>query len=167
MWMNTTRITFACVALLASGCSKAVDPAESYEAVCTATSAAENVPAVACKVIPDAIEQFVTDSNEKRGAYVIATVQNFYQANTAGWGAAWRTFVDDFGVDEAHFDPKSHAIVRGHLNDVIEAMYKGADIDYGGDRRAFRRGIEKKMSSPEARAFLDKWVKHYMQQMTD
>jgi len=53
------------------------------------------------------------------------------------------------------------------LNEVIEAMYQNADVDYGGDRRAFKQSIEAKMTAPEAQAYMEERIRHYSQQIPE
>jgi hypothetical protein len=117
-------------------------------------------------VIPDLIDKFVTDENQRRGAYIVAMANSFYQTNDAGRASTWRVLVDQFGVDEAYFDPETHSMV-GNLNEVIEAMYLSAGVDYGGDRRAFRQDIEAQMASPEAQAYIEERAAYYSQQMPE
>ena len=160
------RIFLACFLTMAGcggGSSSGGDISDDYLKFCTSTSAAEDVPAVACKVIPDVIDKFVADENQRRGAYIVAIANNFYQTNDAGRASTWRVLVDEFGVDESYFDPETHSI-RGKLNEVIEAMYQDAGVDYGDDRRAFKQGIEAKMTSPEAQAYMEERIKYYSQQ---
>jgi hypothetical protein len=142
------------------------DISDTYLEFCKSTTAAEEVPAVACRVIPELIDKFVTDENQRRGAYIVAIANNFYQTNDAGRAATWRVLVDQFGVDEAYFDPETHSM-RGNLNEVIEAMYVSAGVDYGGDRRAFRQDIEAKMASPEAQVYMEERATYYSQQMPE
>ncbi|MEJ2523776.1 MAG: hypothetical protein P8080_13055 [Gammaproteobacteria bacterium] len=159
-----------CAAMLLPACGNtgadSGDAVAGYHAVCAATTKAEGVPEVACKVFPDTIDKFITDENERNAAYVISTAENFYQTNPAGYAAAWRILVDDFGVNESYLDPRTHAIVRGKLNDVIEEMYKSTGVDYGDDRGAFRRSVEAKLNTPEAQAYLNERLQHYMSQMS-
>ena len=153
-----------------AGCGGESDSAgeisDAYLEFCRSTSSAEDVPAVACKVIPDVINKFMTDENQRLGAYVIAIANNFYQTNDAGRASTWRVLVDEFDVNESYFDPQTYSI-RGKLNEVIEAMYQNVGVDYGGDRRAFKQGIEAKMTSPEAQAYMQERLKYYSQQIPE
>lgn len=165
MNLNKTMLAFA--AVLAWGCSPAgdLDTEAKFHELCTETSEAEDVPPVVCNVLSDTVEQFVQDANEKRGAYAMAAGRVYYQTNPAGYQAAWRILVDDFGVDPALLDPDSRAIVRGRLNEVFAGMWTGAGVDYGGDVSAFRRTLDAQIDSAEARAFMEERAEHYMRQL--
>jgi len=163
-----TTLTIAAAAVLISGCSgseaASADVPQAYDDVCTALSAGDDGAAISCRVIPELIERFITNPDQKRGAYVITLARHYYQADAEGWAEAWPVFSARFDVDEAYFDPETHGIARGQFNELIEAMYQSLGIDYGGDRRAFRDVIEQKLGSPEARAFIDERTKHYSAQ---
>jgi len=161
------RILLACAALLASGCSRAVDVEQSYQELCATTANAEEMSELSCRVLSDTIDEFVSDANERRGAYVLTMARVFYQANTAGRQASWQVFTRDFGVAEDFFEPETRKIVGGRFNELLEAMYQGAGIDYGGDRRAFRQRIEEQLTSPEAVAFIDARSEQYMRQLME
>lgn len=167
MKMTGFRIILACGALLASGCSRAVDVEQAYHELCGATANAEDMPAISCRVLSETIDEYVSDPDERRGAYVITTARVFYQANEAGRQASWTTFTQDFGISEEFFEPGTRKIVGGKFNDLIEAMYQGAGIDYGGDRRAFRQRIEGQLTTPEAVAFIEARSQQYMQQLME
>lgn len=167
MKITRFRIILACGALLASGCSRAVDVEQAYQELCGATANAEDMPAISCRVLSETIDEFVADANERRGAYVLTTARVFYQANEAGRQASWTTFTQDFGVSEDFFEPGTRKIVGGKFNELIEAMYQGAGIDYGGDRRAFSQRIEEQLTTPEAAAFIEARSEHYMRQLME
>lgn len=166
--MKHFKTTLACAAVLAWGCSPAggLDTEAKFHELCAKTSEAEGIPPIACNVLSDMIDQFVEDPNQRRGAYAMAAGQVFYRSNPAGYQAAWHILVDDFKVDPALLDPDTRAIVRGRLNDVFEAMWIGAGVDYGDDARAFRRLLDEQMLSPEARAFVDERADHYLRQLS-
>lgn len=149
---------------LAAGCSEAdTDVAAAYMEVCTASSGGDPAMEASCAIIPKTIERFITDPNEQRGAYALITARTFYSAGPEAREASWRVFTDGYGVDEAYFDPESHSIVRGQFNELLEAMYQGVGIDYGGDRKAFRDTLEAQLNSEEARAFIEEQSKAMMQ----
>jgi hypothetical protein len=166
--MKNLKTIVACTAILAWGCSPAgdLDTEAKFHELCTRTSEAEGIPAVACKVLSDTVERFVQDPNQKRGAYAMAAGQVYYRSNPAGYQAAWRILVDDFQVDPALLDPETRAIVRGRLNDVFEAMWTGAGVEFGGDVRGFRQILDEQMGSPEARAYMDERADHYLRELT-
>lgn len=165
MKMTGFRIVLACGALLASGCSRAVEVKQAYQELCSVTVNAEEMSELSCRVLSDTIDEFVSDANERRGAYVITMARVFYQANSAGQQAGWKIFTRDFGVSEDFFEPETREIVRGQFNELVEAMYQGAGIDYGGDRRAFGKRIEEQLTSAEAVAFIDARTEQYMKQL--
>lgn len=163
-----TTLIIAAGAALISGCSgseaASADVPQAYDDVCTALSTGNDGADISCRVIPELIEQFITDPDEKRGAYVITLARQYYQADADGWAEAWPVFSARFDVDDAYFDPETHGIARGQFNELLEAMYQRLGIDYGGDRKAFRAAIEEQLGSPEARAFIDERAKHYSAQ---
>ncbi|MEZ5557026.1 MAG: hypothetical protein R3E86_00555 [Pseudomonadales bacterium] len=167
--MTKTRVLALLGICLALGtaCSKAGTGDTSVEAtfseVCTTIAGADAYELATCKVIPETIDRFVTDPDQRRGAYALSTARTLYQSHPGSRGELWRLLVDRFGVDESLFDRKTHGIARGQLNEVIEAMYQGAGIDYGGDRRAFQKAIETQLTSPAAQAFIEERSKLYMQ----
>lgn len=160
-----TLILAACAALV-SGCSgteaASTDLPQAYDEVCAALSAGPGGGMVACRVIPEVIERFVTDPDQKRGAYVTTLARQYYQAGAEGRAAAWPVFTERFDVDEAYFDPETHRITRGKFSELLEAMYQSLGIDYGGDGKAFRDAIEAQLASPEAKAFMDERAQHYL-----
>lgn len=165
--MNNVKTLLAFAAVLAWGCSPAggLDTEAKFHELCARTAEAEDVPPIACKVLSDTVEHFVQDANQKRGAYAMAAGRVYYQTNPAGYQAAWRILVDDFGVDPALLDAETRAIVRGRLNDVFAAMWTGAGVDYGGDASAFRRTLGTQLDSDEARAYMEERAEHYMRQL--
>jgi hypothetical protein len=165
--MKPFNTMLAVAAVLAWGCSPAgdLDAEAKFHELCTKTSAAEDMPPIACKVMSETIERFLQDANEKRGAYAMAAGRVYYQTNPAGHEAAWRILVDDFKVDPALLDPDTRAIVRGRLNEVFAGMWTGAGVDYGGDVSAFRGKLTAQLDSEEARAFMGERADHYMRQL--
>ena len=158
-----TTIMLAGGLVMAAGCSEAdTDVAATYMEVCTASSGGDSALEASCAIIPATIEKFITDPNEQRGAYALITARTFYSAGPEAREASWRIFIDRYGVDESYFDPETHRIVGGQFNELLEAMYQGAGIDYGGDRKAFRDTVEAKLNSEEARAFIEEQSKAMM-----